>query len=289
MAVCSELLEISSSTWRSDASAAVCSGDASTDESGHGGQSVEKRGTGGGKRHARDVVGDAGPQPDGGDVGLSQSQLECSPDARRHVDLPLHDADLGHQFGRRRRCRGGQTHGPGVGRRRREGTQPDDHPDPELAAQADHRGDEGRPAEIGLGSDQKADVGPVEILAEPHLDDGPGQAFVDAAGDVHDGAAGPLVDEGLAVEGGHQLGRSRRQQGRDGTVGPQPGVDPTFEGDHQHRSLEDPVHVPFVEGHGRRPRITIPPKCVRAISANRTTLVANPSTLERSPAVAPPT
>ena len=207
--MCSALLAMRSSTWCSEASAAVCSVGRVDRQAADGGQAVEQGGAGRGERHARHVVRDPGPQPDGRDAGLAEGELERAPHPRGHVDLALDDADLGHQVGRLAGGGGRQAHRPGVGGRGREGAQPDDHADPELARQRHHRGHERRPAEVGLGPDQVADVGAGAVGAHPHLDDGPGEALVDAVGDVHHGTAGALVDEGLAVEGGDELGRRR--------------------------------------------------------------------------------
>ena len=70
---------------------------------------------------------------------------------------------------------------------------------------------------------------------------------------------------------------------------PEPGVDPSVEGHHQHGAVEGPVPVPLVEGHGAPASLTTRPSVRSAISASRTTLRPKPSTLERSPAAAPPT
>ncbi len=53
--------------------------------------------------------------------------------------------------------------------------------------------------------------------------------------------------------------------------------------------VEDPVHVSFVQGHYPWIPDHAESNVFCAISARRTMLEANPSTLERSPAAAPPT
>ena len=170
-----------------------------------------------------------------------------------------------------------------------EGAEAHHHADAELACQRHHGPDERRPAEVGFGPDEIADVGAGEVVAGPNLDDGPSEPLVHAVFDVGHRASGALVDEGFAVEGGDQLCRRRPEQGGDGAVGAEPGVDPTLECHHEDGALDQGLlEMAFVDGHetmGVRHGVS---SVSRAISANRTTLWANPSTLERSPAAAPP-
>ena len=54
----------------------------------------------------------------------------------------------------------------------------------------------------------------------------------------HDRATGAVVEQGVVVEGGHDLGLQGTDEGGDRGSGAEAGVDPSVHGDHEHRLLE---------------------------------------------------
>ena len=291
MARCSALSAMSWSTCRRELSPARRSADESSDKRAHRGEALNQCGTRLGKRHARHVVGDAGPQADGRRPVGPEGHLQRGQDAGGHLQLALDDADLFDEARRLGRCGGGQLDRPGVRRRRREGPEADHHAHVPRAGEPDHRVGEGAPVEVGLGSDQEEHVPSrfVRALA----DDGarPVQLGRDPVHDAGHRPAGPLVEEVLAVERHDRLGVPLPEQCGDGRRGTQTGVDPTLQRHDQDRllqyrflvDLEDLGQPVALGAHGAVSRDSA------AISKSRPIWVGKPSTLPLSPAPAPAT
>ena len=79
------------------------------------------------------------------------------------------------------------------------------------------------------------------------LDRVPAEVLVHAVDDDGDRAAGPVVEQLVGVEGGHQLGGNRLLQGGEGPAATEPGVDPTFGREDQHGVVQRRPLVQFVE------------------------------------------
>ena len=108
---------------------------------------------------------------------------------------------------------------------------------------------------VGLGAVEQEDVPPLDVVQEAQLDGGPVESPTHAVDEAQRRPAGPVVEEAVRVEASDNVAIAGQQVGADLTGGAG-GVDPTVEGQDQHRPLEvggveelDEV----VPAHGSRP------------------------------------
>ena len=240
MATCSGLSAMSSSTWRLEPSAAAVQGRGVEHQPGDGGQPVEQGGAGLGEGHGRHVVRAPGPTASPRGSRPRRSPARGPPDAGGHVDLALDEPDLGHQLGGLGRRGGGQLDRAGVGGGGREGAEADHQAHAPGHGQARRRRRRtARQWKSGSGPTRYKTSAPAPSWPPRISVCGPGQLGGHAVDDAGHRPAGPLVDEVVAVEGDHQLGRRVRQRARRPRRRPEPGVHPALEGDHQDRVVED--------------------------------------------------
>ena len=166
---------MSSSTCRSDASAAVCRSDVSSVRPPRCCETLDQCSARRSERHAGHVVRHPRPKTDSRDTRRAEAQLERSPDTGRHLDRSLHHA---HSCGDRARflgCGRRELHRPGVRCRRRERSETDRHPHTELGRKIDHRRYERAPLEVGFGAYEVQDLCSGQVVTASQLERRPGE------------------------------------------------------------------------------------------------------------------
>ena len=180
-------------------------------------------------------MGDLRPQSHGVDAGGRRRHLDRRLGTGGHLQGGSHEVQALRQL--LAAGRAGQARGSGVRNRRRIGTEADHQHDPEATAAVDDLGGEGTPLVVRLGPVEEQHVPALHVVQKAHLDAGPLQATRHPVHEAEGRPSGTVVQQAVRVEAGDGM-TTARQEVRHGVGSGPSGVDPSVQGDHQHRRLQ---------------------------------------------------
>ena len=203
------------------------------DESRESGETVEQGRCGAWEGHGCGVVRHPCPDADGRFASVAKCpfdrRLYPGGDVEGRVDETNTGGELGGGCGRTERHR--SRMGRGCGERAEQHT----HAHTELVDELHQRFGESIPAEVGLGPGEDEYVLARAVATVAELQSWPFETGVDAIHETHHGPPGALVEQFVGVEADKSVGADLALQVAHRGCCAETGVDPSVEGDHQHR------------------------------------------------------